>query len=103
MLGKHTSPSLTGVQSRAERIIFEDHPEQPSTLQSLQHRQDVPGLTSLYKVQQRTTVYLQRLHQPLHQAEVQTKGAARTISALTLPRSHTTHHQRQFVPCYVHL
>ncbi|MPD04969.1 hypothetical protein E2C01_100684 [Portunus trituberculatus] len=95
---------LDAVQRRAERIIIaEDQPEQPSTLQSLQHRRDVAGLTTLCKVQQQTTVHLQQLHQPLQQAAVQTRGAPRTPSALIIPRSHTTHHQRQFLPRYLRL
>lgn len=94
---------LDAVQRRAERIITEEQPEQPSTLQSLQHRRDVAGLTVLYKIQQRTTVHLQQLHQPLQQVAVQTRGATRTPSSLITPRSHTTHHQRQFVPRYVRL
>ncbi|MPD03438.1 hypothetical protein E2C01_099077 [Portunus trituberculatus] len=93
---------LDAVQRRVERIISEDQPEQPSTLQSLQHRRDVAGLTTLYKLQQRTTVHLQQLQQPLQQ-EVQTRGAVRTPSSLIIPRSHTTHHHRQFVPRYVRL
>ncbi|MPD05481.1 hypothetical protein E2C01_101227 [Portunus trituberculatus] len=88
---------LDMVQRKAERIISEDHPQQPSTLQNLQHRWDVAGLTILYKVQQQTMVHLQQLHQPLHQAEVRMRGAARTPSALIIPCSHTTHHPRQFV------
>ena len=94
---------LDGVQRRAERIIFDHHPEQSGSLQTLRHRRHVAGLTTLYKVQHMHTAHLQQLHQPLHRPEVQTRGVVRAPSALVVPRSHTSHHQRQFIPSYVRM
>ena len=94
---------LDGVQRRAEKIICDHHPEQSGSLQTLRHRRDVAGLTTLYKVQHLQTAHLQQLHQPFHRTEVQTRGVVRAPSALAVPRSHTSHHQRQFIPRYVRM
>ena len=93
--------TLDRVQRRAERLIWELHPEQQSTLLSLQHRRDVAGLTTLYKVQVVGDNHLQPLHQPKRCTGANTRSALATPSALTVPRSHSSHHQRQFLQTYV--
>lgn len=92
--------TLDKIQRRAARIIWEDEREPRTPLDSLQHRRDVAGLTTLYKVQQCPASPLTQLHQPLRRVEVNTRSVAASSGALEMPRSNTWHHQRQFVQVY---
>ena len=92
---------LDRIQRRAERIIQDDLPQHQTTLHSLQHRRDVAGLTALYKVQAQRASHLQGLRQPLRRVEVNTRAVCTAPAALAIPRSHSTHHQRQFIQRYV--
>ena len=93
---------LYRVQRRAARIICEGHPdEHRGALLSLQHRRTVAGLTTMYKVQELRVPHLQPLRQPPRHVELTTRAVNAAPSALTVPRSHTSHHQRQFVGSYV--
>ena len=87
---------LDKIQRRAERLIEDGLPEQRAGLHSLQHRRDVAGLATLYKVQEQRTPHLQELRLPPRRAEVLTRAVSAAPTALATPRSHSTHHQRQF-------
>ncbi|XP_045124027.1 uncharacterized protein LOC123511983 [Portunus trituberculatus] len=94
---------LDKIQRRAERLIEDGPPEQQAglhSLHSLQHRRDVAGLATLYKVQEERTPHLQELCIPPRRAEVLTRAVSAAPSALHIPRSHSTHHQRQFRQSY---
>ncbi|XP_050706369.1 uncharacterized protein LOC126991705 [Eriocheir sinensis] len=54
------------------------------------------GLTTLYKVQEGRVSHLLQLRLPPRRAEVHTRAVRAAPSALATPRSHTSHHQRQF-------
>ena len=82
------------------RIIWEDEREPQTPLDSMQHRRDVVGLTTLYKVQQCLGSPLTQLRQPLHRVEVNTRSVAASSGALEVLRSSTWYHQRQFVQAY---
>ena len=99
---KHLS-LLDRVQDRARSIIQDGDPTQEPHLQNLQHRRDVAGLTTLYKIQQQRTAHLQPLRQPARQVQRSTRRVERTPDALAEPRCNTQHHQRQFIPKYVRL
>ena len=90
---------LDKVQRRAQRLIQEILPEQHAdqhSLQSLQHRRDVAGLCTLYKVQECRAPHLQDLRlQPRH-SFVFTRSVREAPAVLNIVRSHSTHHQRQF-------
>ncbi|KAK3848739.1 hypothetical protein Pcinc_044480 [Petrolisthes cinctipes] len=63
---------------------------------STAYRRDVAGLTTFLKAQVRRTPHLNQLRQAERRTEVLTKTVAAEPGALALPRSHSTHHQRQF-------
>ena len=92
---------LDRIQRRAERIIWDGQQEHGSTLHSLQHRRDVAGLTVLYKVQKVRVPHLLPLRQVKRRVELSTRGVTVAPTALLVPRSNTSHHQRQFVQMYV--
>ena len=93
---------LDKIQRRAERIISEGHADvHRRALLTLQHRRTVAGLTTLYKVQELRVPHLQPLRQPPRHVEIRTRAVNEAPSALAVPRSHTSHHQRQFVGSYV--
>ena len=92
---------LDRVQERAERIITEDEPHHATTLQSLQHRRDVSGLSTLYKIQQERIAHLQSLRQPTRQVQRTTRSVERIPEALAEPRCRTEHYKRTFIPRYV--
>ena len=92
---------LDKIQRRAERIIRDDQQEQVTSLHSLQHRRNVAGLTVLYKAQQERVPHLIPLCQPCRRSEVTTRAVTLAPAALKVPRSNTSHHQRQFVQVYV--
>ena len=91
---------LDKMQRRAERLIFGD--VESSTLQSLQHRRDVAGLTVLYKTQVLDVEHLRPLRQEPRPVPRVTRAATADPSrrALVEPRCHTLHHQLQFLPRY---
>ena len=88
---------LDKVQRRAERIIYGDA---PSSLQPLQQRRDVAGMTTMFKIQELKEQHLQVLRQPPRPVPRLTREAAMAEHTLALPRCHTLHHQRQFVALY---
>ena len=90
---------LDKIQRRAARIIREGHPD--GALLTLQHRRIVAGLTTMYKVQELRVPHLQPIRQSPRHVEMNTRAVNTTPSALAVPRSHTSHHQRQFVGTYV--
>ncbi|KAG0723155.1 hypothetical protein GWK47_043161 [Chionoecetes opilio] len=92
---------LDKVQGRAIRLIMDSGAGQEPRLHSLQHRQDVAGLTVKYKVHQQGVPYLQTLRQPLRRAQVTPRAVAFAPAELLHPRCRTCHHQRQFVYVYV--
>ncbi|KAK3869652.1 hypothetical protein Pcinc_025056 [Petrolisthes cinctipes] len=94
---------LDKVQRRAERIIWDGQQRQPGALQCLQHRRDVAGLTTFFKAQVKRTPHLNQLRQAERHTEVLTRTVAAEPGALALPRSHSTHHQRQFTQVYTRL
>ena len=65
----HFSP-FDMIQRRAVRIIWEYEWEPRMPLDNLQHRRDVAGLTTLYKVQQCSASPLTQLREPMHRVEV---------------------------------
>ena len=75
-------------------------PQQNANLDTLQHRRDVAGLTTMYKIQQQHVPQLQSLRLPLRQPVHTTRTVERTPVALEEPRCHTSHLQRQFLPRY---
>ena len=95
---------LDKIQRRAERLIREGPSQQEigrRCLHSLQHRRDVAGLATLYKIQEQRAPHLQELRQPLRHTEVLTRAVEAAPGALATTRSHSTHHQRQFKQSYV--
>lgn len=88
---------LNKIQDRAVRIIQGGQTQYQPDLHTLQHRRDVAGLTTLFKVQQQNVSHLQELRQPARQAQVRTRAAETAPAALVQPRCRTSHHQRQFV------
>ncbi|MPC88890.1 hypothetical protein E2C01_083813 [Portunus trituberculatus] len=96
---------LDKIQKRAERLIKDGLPEQQAaslySLHSLQHRRDVAGLATLYKVHDQRIPHMQELRLPPRRAEVLTRTVSPVPSVLTTPRSHYTHQQRQFKQNYV--
>lgn len=70
-------------------------------MDTLQHRRDVAGITTLYKVQEERVSHLRQLPLPPRRAEVHTRAVRAAPSALATPRSHTSHHQWQFQQAYV--
>ena len=71
------------------------------SLHSLQHLRDVAGLATLHKMQEQRSPHLQELWLPHWRAEVVTRTISAVSSALAIPLSHSTHHQRQFKLKYV--
>ncbi|MPC23014.1 hypothetical protein E2C01_016048 [Portunus trituberculatus] len=71
------------------------------SLHNLQHRRDVAGLATLYKVQEQRVPHVQELRLPPRRAEVLTRTVSAAPSVLTTAWSHSTHHQRQFKQNYV--
>ena len=88
---------LDKVQRRAEQIIYGD---QESCLQPLQQRRDVAGMGAMFRIQHMNVEHLQELRQPPRPVPRLTRQAARSAHALAVPRSHTLHHQRQFISTY---
>lgn len=94
---------LDKIQERAWRIITDRQPEHLPTLQTLQHRRDVAGLTTLYKIQQEGVEHLRTLRQPEREVTANTRSAEAAPTALVVQRCRTTHYQRQFINTYVHI
>ena len=88
---------LDKVQRRAERLIYGD---EESTLQPLQARRDVAGMTVMFKIHVQNVDHLQELRQPARVVPWLTRQAARSAHSLAQPRCNTLHHQRQFVAEY---
>lgn len=93
--------TLDKVQRRAKRLIWDTQPGRRTSMDTLQHRQDVAGLSTLYKVQEERVSHLRQLRLPPRPAEMHTRAVSAAHSALATPRSHTSHHQRQFQQAYV--
>ena len=70
------------------------------SLLSLQHRRDVAGVCTLYKVQIQRAPHLQELRLPPRRSEVLTRAVKDAPTALDIVRSHSSHHQRQFKQNY---
>ena len=91
---------LDKIQWRAERLIKNGLLQQQAasfrSLHNPQHRREVAGLATLYKVQEQRAPHLQELRLPSRHAEVLTRTIFATPSALAIQLSHSTHHQRQF-------
>ena len=79
--------------------------EADSNVDSLQHRRDVAGLTTLYKIQVMDVEALRPLRQEPRPAPRATRTAAADVTrrALREERSNTLHHQLQFLPRYTKL
>ena len=92
---------LDRVQARAVRLIRGREGGQEPSLQALQHRRDVAGLTVMHKVHIQRVPHLQPLRQPLRRAQVTTRTVASVPEELLQTRCRTWHHQRQFVYHYV--
>ena len=92
---------LDKVQARAMRLIRSSGSDQEPSLQTLQHRRDVAGLTVMYKIHQQRVPHLQPLRQPLRRAQVTTRTVASVPEELLQTRCRTWHHQRQFLYHYV--
>ena len=94
---------LNKTQRRAERLIYGDQVEPKLT--SLQHRRDVAGLTTMFKIHIEKVEHLR----PLQQAPRPVRRATRAAAAvgahrcLEEVRCNTLHHQMQFVPRYTRL
>ena len=91
---------LDKMQRRAERLMYGDCSD--SNLQSLQHRRDVGGLTTVYKIHVKGAVHLQSLRQPALPAPRVTRATTADASRrrLTEERCNTLHRQLQFLPRY---
>ena len=95
---------LDKVQRRATRIIEEGTTGHPRTnLDTLQHRRDVGGLTTMFKMNHQHTPHLQPLRQQQRQPVRITREVERSPAALLEPRANTSHYQRQFIVRYCRL
>ena len=94
---------LNKVQRRAERLIFGD--EADSNLDTLQHRRDVSGMSTMYKIHVLDREALRPLRQAPRAVPRATRAAAADVTrrALQEERSNTLHHQLQFLPRYTKL
>ena len=95
---------LDKVQRRAVRLI-EDGATGPlhTNLDPLQHRRDVAGLTTFFKVHHEHTSHLQPLRQQQRLAVRTTRTVERAPAALMEPQHNTSHYQRQFIYRYCKL
>ncbi|XP_042890291.1 uncharacterized protein LOC122265191 [Penaeus japonicus] len=89
---------LDRVQDRTKRLF--DGTEFNSKLDSLQHRRDVAGLSTMFKIQEMHVPHLQPLRLPMRRPERTTRSVEQVPAALEEPRCYTSHYQRQFLPKY---
>ena len=94
---------LNKVQRRAVRLIQEEEGE--STIDPLQHRRDVAGLTAMFKIHVMNCEHLHPLRQPPRLLHRPTRATAADAAhrCLQEQRCNTLHHQLQFVPRYTRL
>ena len=94
---------LDKLQRRAERLIYGDPHDSP--LPTLQHRRDVAGLTTLYKIQEQEAENLRPLRQEARPVPRATRAATAdaTRRALKVERCRTLHRQLQFLPHFTRI
>ena len=94
---------LNKVQRRVERMVHGEEPE--SNFTSLQHRRDVAGLTTMYKIHEMDAEHLRPLRQPLRPVPRITRATSADSGRRCLQemRCNTLHQQLQFIPKYTKL
>ncbi|XP_042878297.1 uncharacterized protein LOC122257201 [Penaeus japonicus] len=91
---------LDKVQERARKIIEDRSPHHIGNLDSLQHRRDVAGLTTVFRIQRQEVAHMQAMRLPGRRAVRTTRTVEQAPAALEEPRCFTAHYQRQFLSRY---
>jgi len=80
---------LDKIQERAKRIIKDRTSDLPLNLDSLQHRRDVAGLTTMYRIHLQKVAHLQPMRLPRRRAVRTTRRVEQAPAVLEEPRCCT--------------